>query len=214
MSSVQPVTDSRPDEPIDPKVETALTAYLDESTSSGGPAYQVPKRKVLAQVVLKGHARKDIQIYLCDCGESQWGQERPSDLLNAGNGFIPVTDTDSKVLLLQREAVMLLTVPAEHEVGAGYPEEVEQAGVTTTHQLELLLEDGTSLSGSVTYLRPAGRRRLQDFLNNAELFFPVRTGDLVQLVNRSCVVSVSPAVDERDLPQRRAEDTRRGGKAH
>jgi hypothetical protein len=170
-------------------------------------AYQVPKRRVLAQVVLSGHPPRDIWLYLSDCGDSQWGRERPSDLLNGGNGFIPATDPGGGVVLLQRDAVVLLVVPAEQEVGAGYPQELEQAGLITTHSLELLLNDGTSLIGSATYSRPDGGRRLQDFLNSSDnLFFPVRVGDVVLLVNRHCIVSVSPTVGAINYPRRRAED--------
>jgi hypothetical protein len=170
-------------------------------------AFQVPKRRVLAQVVLRGHAPKDVWLYLSDSGNSHWGRERPSDLLNGGSGFIPASDTDGKVVLLQRDAVVMLVVPAEQEVGAGYPQELEQAGLITTHNLEVLLHDGTSLNGSATYARPDGGRRLQDFLNGSDnLFFPVRVGDVMLLVNRNCIVSVSPSAGANNYPRRRAED--------
>jgi hypothetical protein len=60
----------------------------------------------------------------------------------------------------------------------------------TTHGLEVLLEDGREVKGEITYVRPGGQRRPVDFLNSADLFFAVRDGDRVHLVNRSRVVSV------------------------
>ncbi len=183
------------------------TARSQDHDLATNKAYQVPKRRVLAQVVLRGHAPKDVWLYLSDSGNSHWGRERPSDLLNGGSGFIPASDTDGKVVLLQRDAVVMLVVPAEQEVGAGYPQELEQAGLITTHNLEVLLHDGTSLNGSATYARPDGGRRLQDFLNGSDnLFFPVRVGDVMLLVNRNCIVSVSPTAGRNDYPRRRAED--------
>ena len=168
--------------------------------------FQVPKRKVKAMVALTGHPLTTMWLYLCDSGDSQLGRERPSDLLNKGSDFIPVADADDNLVLLQKDAIMLVSVDAEQEVGAGYPEEVEQAGLVITHNLEMLLVDGTQLSGSVSYLRPDGGKRLQDFVNDADQFIPVRNDDTVVLVSRQCIASITPSSAPDRNPRRRAED--------
>ena len=169
-------------------------------------AFHVPKRKVLAQVILQGHPPFTVWLYVGERAESHWGCERPSDLLNNSNEFLPVSDEDGRLILLQKDALMLIAVPAEYEAGASYPEEVEQAGLTITQGLELLLIDGTSLRGTVTYLRPDGRQRLQDFLNTADNFMAIRDNEMVQLVSRRCIASISPALEPSTYPRRRAED--------
>ena len=57
--------------------------------------------------------------------------------------------------------------------------------------IELILEDGSRVHGSLTYWRPQGQRRFQDYLNSAEEFIPVREGDTIHLVNRERIVFAS-----------------------
>ena len=152
--------------------------------------------------ILQGHPPFTVWLYVGERAENHWGCERPSDLLNNPNEFLPVSDEDGRLILLQKDALMLIAVPAEYEAGASYPEEVEQAGLTITQGLELLLIDGTSLSGTVTYLRPDGRQRLQDFLNTADNFMAIRDNEMVQLVSRKCIASISPALEPSTYPRR------------
>ena len=189
-----------------PTAGAGRATLADRGDKSAEQPFLVPKHRVQAEVLLKGHPARTVWLYLCDCSESHWGRERPSDLLNNANGFIPVTDDDGSVVLLQKDAVMLLSIPAGHEAGAGCPEEVEQAGLTITQNLELQLVDGTSLEGSVTYLGPDGSQRLQDYLNSAEKYISVRSGSTVHHVARQSIASISPVANVDRHPRRRAED--------
>ncbi len=175
--------------------------------STADEAFHVPKHKVMAQVILQGHPPFTVWLYISERAENHFGCERPSDLLNNPNEFLPVSDEDDRLILLQKDALMLIAVPAEYEAGASYPEEVELAGLTITQGLELLLIDGTALRGTVTYLRPDGGQRLQDFLNTADNFIAIRDNEMVQLVSRKCIASISPALEPTTYPRRRAEDS-------
>ena len=54
------------------------------------------------------------------------------------------------------------------------------------------LDDGTAVRGDLTYMLPQAQRRIQDHLNNDEMFFTVREGNRVRLINKRHVVLVIP----------------------
>lgn len=151
--------------------------------------FRVPKREVPVRVKLAGQAPVEVFIYLAPLAERHAGIECPSDLLNRGDEFIPVTDYEKRILIFRRSAVVLLTVNAEHEEPLA--EDSEEEGDRVVRVVRLGLEDGTNATGELTYWRPAGQRRVQDFLNTAEPFIALREGDLVHLVNRDRIVSLS-----------------------
>lgn len=152
--------------------------------------YQVPKRQVRARLKLVGQASEDVDLYLAERAQRHAGYECPSDLLNGGDHFIPTTDPQGRLHVLRRDAVMILSVAAELEEDGGV--EANGAGdQLTTLMVELALEDGTRLTGELAYWRPGGQRRLQDFLNSAEHFIPLRADGMIHLVNRDRIVSLA-----------------------
>lgn len=105
--------------------------------------------------------------------------------------FVPVRSAGGSVSLLQRDHLLwasldLLTALDELEPEAETATESRTVGVRVTFR------DGTSLDGSVRYLRPAESRRLSDYLESAPAFLPVRTADRLYLVNRDQLISVAP----------------------
>src|SRR5262249_24103337 len=128
--------------------------------------YRVPKREVTAEVTLFGQAPSTLTIFLNERAETHDGFERPSDLFNGSGAFIPASEKKAGLVLLRRGAVTTVTVPAEAEFGHG-GDRVEDLAVdqATVLQVEAVLEDGSKVRGSLTYLMPEGKRRLQDYLN-------------------------------------------------
>lgn len=156
--------------------------------------YQVPKRQVQARLKLVGQAPADVALYLAERAQSHSGYECPSDLLNGGDEFIPTTDPQGRLHVLRRDAIIILSVGAALEENGG----IEPEGVSdqlTTRTVELALEDGTRLVGDLFYWRPGGQRRLQDFLNTAERFVPLRADGMIHLVNRDRIVSLAELED-------------------
>ena len=56
---------------------------------------RVPKRRVRVEVVLPGGAARHVSLFLAEASADHEGPERPSDLLNGRDGFIPALDEDS-----------------------------------------------------------------------------------------------------------------------
>ncbi|NIR46045.1 MAG: hypothetical protein GWN99_16590 [Gemmatimonadetes bacterium] len=151
--------------------------------------YVVPKRPVPITLKLAFLEAKELSLYLAEHAARHTGPERPSDVLNGGDRFVPALDADGRLLLFQRTEVMAVSFDASYEERS--PDEADEEEGGTRVAVELTLQDGTRVAGSVAYWRPPGRRRLQDFLNSAEQFIPVHEGETMHLVNRDKIVSVS-----------------------
>ena len=158
--------------------------------------YRVPKRQAPARITLVGQPPVQLFLYLAECAERHSGTETPSDLINNGDEFLPATDPEGRVVILRRSSIMVLSVAAEFE--ASSEEEMRADEQLTRLAVDLRLENGVSLRGEMIYWRPEGQRRIQDYLNTAERFIPVRDGNTVHLVNRDRVVSFFLLESEHD----------------
>jgi hypothetical protein len=157
--------------------------------------YRVPKRRVTAEVTLVGRPPVTLLLFLGDGAVAHRGRERPSDLLAGPDAFLAAVEPrDEAVILVRRDAVAVMTVPVEEEYGEqpSRPEDLAAAGAVSA-DVEVVLEDGTSRRGTITYLLPEGRRRLQDHLNGEEPFLVLREGASAHLINKRRLASVSAA---------------------
>jgi hypothetical protein len=153
-------------------------------------SYRVPKHPVPIKLRLAWQEPKELSLYVAKHAARHTGAEYPSDLLNGGDRFLPALDEEGRYLVFQRSQVMVLSVSAEYEKDLTDLKDAGEEAVTTL-DIELILEDGTRVQGAVSYWRPQGQRRFQDYLNSAEEFIPVREGDTIHLVNRERIVFAS-----------------------
>lgn len=149
---------------------------------------RVPKRKVPAEVILLDGRVRRISLFLAEAAPGHAGPERPADLLNGGGEFVPAFDEDAQAMtFLNRSALELVRVDPALE-----PDDAEVAG-PTEHRVEVLLGSGATVTGTVSYVRPAENARLQDFLNEPAPFFRLAEERAVALVNRRRVARVAIA---------------------
>lgn len=160
--------------------------------------YQVPKYEVPARVVLADGTEAELSLYVSERAEHHAGRERPSDLLNGDEAFFPARLSDEGFVLVRRTSVLVMTVRLEDELVPGASDgadllrdEPEVEGVER-HDVRVVMDQGTVVEGTVTYLMPPGERRLQDFLNQASRFMTVKDGGRLQLVNASRIARVEP----------------------
>lgn len=149
---------------------------------------RVPKRRVAAEVLLPGGARRRIALFLAEAAPGHAGPERPSDVLNGGDGFVPAFDEEAGgITFLAVGGLAVVRVDRElEETGADAPT------LPTEHDVEVLLESGGTLRGLVSYLRPPERSRLVDFLNEPAPFFPLIEERAIALVNKRHAARVAP----------------------
>ncbi len=154
--------------------------------------YRIPKREVPAEVSLLGHPRKVVKLFLHEQAGTHAGPERPSDLLNGPGEFFPAIEPPGKLVLLQRDAVMVISVSAESEFPPGEAGE-DLAGIEEGARMtvEVTLQDGSALRGTVGFMMPEGRNRLIDFLNTADRFLTLREDSLARLVNKRRIVRLA-----------------------
>ena len=155
--------------------------------------WTVPKREVPADVLLPGSPLVRLRLFLGENAETHSGFERPSDLLNGQESFLPAVDSRGELVMLNRDCLMVVTVAADHEFGSDSPTLTELAPEETTRALvDVMMEDGSTLRGLLTYLLPAAQRRLQDFLNLREQFLTIQDDKVVRLVNKRRITRVTP----------------------
>jgi hypothetical protein len=75
--------------------------------------------------------------------------------------------------------------------------EAEDDESSATARVQLELVDGQRIEGMVRYSLPGHKRRLGDYLEKLESFFPLRTDDHVYLVSAHAVSQVVPLEEKR-----------------
>ena len=148
-------------------------------------AYRVPKREIWADAVVLGVGRTRLRLFVAQSALGHSGFERPSDLVNGETIFIPVVDVAGVPAIVRRDMLLAVSVAAEEE------KLEDPAADSTRLQVEITFENGESVRGTLAFVQPEGRRRLGDYLNDCEAFFPVRDGATVHLVNKGRVVRVA-----------------------
>ncbi len=148
---------------------------------------RVPKRRVPVEVSLPGGATRRVSLFLSEAAESHDGPERPSDLLNGRNDFIPAHDEAAGgVTFLNRAALAVVRFDRALE-----RDEADEVTIPTEHEVEVTLQDGAVVRGLVSYLRPPERSRLVEFLNEDPPFLRVLVGDAVALVAKRRVSRIA-----------------------
>ena len=65
---------------------------------------RVPKRRVSAEVLLPGGAARRITLFLAEAAPAHTGPERPTDLLNGGDDFVPAFDEEARAMTFLNRA--------------------------------------------------------------------------------------------------------------
>lgn len=159
--------------------------------------YRIPTHRIRTELLLAGHETVPADLYLGEQSERDLGPERPVDILNGKKSFFPVQLPGDGTALVRRTSVLMASLSAEEalENDPRADELLSEARSEETNarevDVEVLLEDGSRVTGTVAYVLPRGERRLQDFLNNSDTFFRVWDGELLHLVNGDRSVTIT-----------------------
>ncbi|GAC1347964.1 MAG: hypothetical protein NVS2B9_10910 [Myxococcales bacterium] len=145
---------------------------------------RVPKQRVEVELLLLGAGRQRVAVFLAEFSSVHEGRERLADLLSGQAEFIPAVDPSTNAAVFVRIASIGAAL-----AGAGEALD-DDATLPTEHEVEVTLQDGQSLSGVLSYVRPPERSRIVDFLNDAPGFFPLMVGDRVAFINKRRVTRV------------------------
>ncbi|MEZ4648657.1 MAG: hypothetical protein R3E97_07680 [Candidatus Eisenbacteria bacterium] len=157
--------------------------------------YRIPKQRVATDITFSGSPSVRLNLYLSECAQTHAGYERPSDLLNGESQFIPATQTDGAVVILNRDLIRTVEVESSFEFGGpgrngDGPDSMSPYSVTSA-DIEVTLSDRTKITGTVSFSLPGSQRRVQDFMNLGEQFLVIRKEDHAVLVNKTQIQSVA-----------------------
>lgn len=151
--------------------------------------YVVPKRAVPVEVVDGDGTERKLLVFVAPSASGHDGPERVSDLLQGGLDFIPAVEQGSQApVWLGRASLFLLRLDDALERGGA-----EEHTLPTEHELDVILSNGSVERGLVSYVLPAGRARLTDYLNDGLPFLRLLQAGAVVLVNKRHVVRVAPS---------------------
>jgi len=153
----------------------------------------VPKRSVEATVRMLNGPPRTFELFLSTMAETHRGPERPSDLLLRATRFLPVKEWDKAFAVVNTDAILWMTVDASVETaGDTLSAEDLAASLSVSQDVDITMSNGEVLKGTVVYLQPQGRQRLQDFLHDAPRFFVLRDGEKAHVVNVAHIALVTP----------------------
>src|SRR5262245_27789237 len=140
--------------------------------------FRVEKLRRAVRVVLTDGRRLDGDVFLAERTKARAEPQEPIDLLNEDAPFFPFFFNEQEVLLVAKEQVIRVeTAGPEGDPSAEMPD--------GAMAVEIMLIDGSSISGFVPLEKRGEQTRLLDFLNGyARRFIPVFWGEQVCLVNR------------------------------
>lgn len=157
-------------------------------------AMPAPLVNVPALVSLRGHAPREVRLFLRANSVFRAGPGLPRDIFADERDFLPVRDPEWGLILVRREALVLIEVPEERDQdrAAEIAEEEGHHGEEVT----VYLEDGTLLQGRTDPLSRERFPRVQDILNAPDGFLRIRQAGRVHLVNKNFIVWVRPLTEE------------------
>ncbi len=147
---------------------------------------RVHKHTVAADVIFPGGAVRAMAFFLAEAAPDHVGPERPLDLLDGDEDFLPAYDEEAAAMtILHRHGITVVRVDRAHDAGdppGAPPVEAE---------VDVHLSDGTVQRGLLSYVRPADQARLVDALNEPPAFFRLLQGAQVAYVNKRHVARVA-----------------------
>lgn len=160
----------------------------------GDEQFRVPKVKVDVDLTLEDGLQVSGAVHLLPLAGVHAGRERVIDLLAAPDPhFLPVAITD-RVQLVHKTRIILvgLDSPADAGLLTGGEAEEEETAETVMVEVELagLPPEMRRVTGLIYLRMPPGQRRVIDYLNQPEPFFPLQTSAGLLLVNKAYVLDV------------------------
>ncbi len=154
--------------------------------------FRIPKTSAQAEIHLAGGEKMPAVFFLGDRAQGHEGPEHINDLLSSDIAFIPIRDPrNNEVSLVRREAIVAVAVPA----GAA-PEGLAELeglpeGPVTTIVIEVTTAGSGRFRGTLRYLMPEGRRRVQDYLNTPDRIVILEQGATLLLVSKQHINGIT-----------------------
>ena len=148
--------------------------------------YRIEKVRHRVELRLASGVRLEGDIFLQAFARFRAGPEEPLDVMNDSAPFLPLVLATEELLLVQKSQIAVVATALPQS------DDPADAGVIGMH-VEIVLENGESLIGSIFPELRADRPRLVDFLNNTPLhFLPLFAADQLLLFSAAHVAYARP----------------------
>ena len=106
-------------------------------------------------------------------------------LLNSERRFLPFEPEDKKILLVARQALLMVKIPTKD------PAADLEIPTPNFDFIHLHLLNGDSVSGTVSFVAPPSDSRMSDFFNRPEAFVPVEKDEHLLFISKSAIATIS-----------------------
>jgi hypothetical protein len=139
---------------------------------------KVPKRRVVIDVAFADGESRRVAVFLSELASAHGGQERVADLFNGAQEFIPAAEIEGAAMsFLARDAIAV--VRSDEPLW-----DRDEVNLPDEHEVEVLLGNGQSVRGLLSYVLPPERCRVVDYLNEEAPFFALLEDGRTALVNK------------------------------
>jgi hypothetical protein len=159
-------------------------------------ALRVPTVPVPVELALAGDMRLRVQLFVGDrarAGRTQLALDLAA-MLDGDPPFVPAREPGGHVVLYAKAGIAWVAVGLADAPGDGPAAGDEPSEVTTLyeqqHDVEVVIDRGTTLVGHVLYTAPPDRQRVVDHLNQPGPFLRLWTSDHLYVIGKRHVVRV------------------------
>ncbi len=144
--------------------------------------YRVEKLELPVMLFLADGVVHDGVMFLSPFSPSHSGSQRLVELFREADTFCPFKDKDGRFSLVNKSSV----------THARYPVQDEEETYGDRIKVRLTFYGGELLEGTIIIAMPAGKGRLQDYVNSTPGFFCLLTEDAHYIVNDDLIREISP----------------------
>jgi hypothetical protein len=139
--------------------------------------YRVDKIELQVMLFLADGVVHDGVMFLVPFSPFHSDPQKLVELFRESDTFFPFRHKDGRFLLINKSSV----------THARYPIQKEEELYGDRVKVQLTFHGGELLEGSLTIAMPAGKGRLQDFINSTPGFFCLETDDADYVVNGALI---------------------------
>ena len=144
--------------------------------------YRVDKLEIPVMLFLADGVVHDGIMFLSPFSPSHSGPQRLVELFREHETFCPFKDKKGRFCLINKSSV----------THARYPIQNEEEAYGDRIKVRVTFYGGELLEGTIVIAMPAGKGRIQDYINSTAGFFRLHTEDAHYIVNGDLIREISP----------------------
>jgi hypothetical protein len=145
--------------------------------------YRVNKLEISVTIFLADGVVHEGILFLSPFSPSHSGPQRVIEMFREADIFFPFKDKNGRFALINKSSITHVR----------YPLQDEEETYGDRNRVRLTFYGGELLEGEIVIAMPAGKGRIQDYLNSTPGFFCLYTSDAHYIVNGDLIREIAPA---------------------